>query len=335
MAKINNNNNKKKKHLLYSLFNPAYDGKGVPKKNFDPNAPRNITLFFKMFWRNISNLFTLNMYFVIGNFPVLIFMLGLSGNLNKLVNTASSLQYGAFYGIFNNMPLSPVSGALLGVYGIPAAKQILTPATYVMFALGALVLLTFGPVRVGVTYVLRNMVKGEPLFIWQDFRYAVKRNWKQGLLIGIIDLIASALFAFDFIFFLANAGSFTNNLLFAAIVMVCIYYAIMRFYIYIIVVTFDLKLIKILKNSLIFTLINFKRNIVAVLGIAFLVFINYYLFLVFMPLGVMFPFVLLFSTEVFMGIYAAWPKIDIMVDHGDSDKQSESGQSEPVFRDMG
>lgn len=63
---------KKKKHLLYSLFNPAYDGKGVPKTNFDPDAPRNLSLFFKMFWRNISNLFTLNMYMVLGNFPVLI-----------------------------------------------------------------------------------------------------------------------------------------------------------------------------------------------------------------------------------------------------------------------
>ncbi len=331
-------NKKKKKHFLYSLFNPAYDGKGVPKKNFDPDAPRNLFLFFKMFWRNISNLFTLNMIAVLGNFPVLIFMFGLSGNLNIEVQTASSLQYGAFYGVFHNMPLSPASGSLLGVYGIPAAKQILTPATYVMFALGALVLLTFGPVRAGVTVVLRNIVRGEPLFLWHDFTKAVKRNWKQALILGIIDLIASALFIFDIIFFLANAGSFSWNMMLAAMVVIFIYYTMMRFYMYPIIVTFDLKLIKVFKNSLILALLNFKRNIAAVLGIGALLFFNYYVFLLSMPLGIMVPFVILFAAEMFMGIYAAWPKIkETMIDPFDSGTPDEPAPppEEPVFRDMG
>lgn len=329
---------KKKRHLLYEIFNPHRDGKGVPKAGFNPNAPRNLPLFFRMFWRNISELFTLNMILVMGNFPVLIFLLGLSGNFNRLIPTASSLQYGAFYGIFNSLPRSPVTAALLGVYGIPATKQVLTTTTYILFALGVLVLFTFGPVRAGVSYVMRNIVRGEPMFLWQDFFYAVKRNWKQALVLGIIDLVAFAILAFDFLFFFVNTGTVATNLMFSVIVVICVYYVMMRFYIYVMLVTFDLKLIKVLKNALIFALLNFKRNLAAVLGIAVMLFFNYYLMLLFFPLGIMFPFVLLFSAEVFMGIYAAWPKIkELMIDPIEKDKPSEPEPEpeEPVFRDMG
>lgn len=336
MAKSNSTGKKpgkKKKVTLYSILNPDRDGKGVPKASFNPNAPRNLPLFFKMFWRNISNLFTLNMLLVLGNFPVLIFMLGLSGNFNRMVTSAAAVQYGAFYGLFKNMPLSPVSGALLGVYGIPTIKQVLTPVTYTLFALGGLVLFTFGPVRAGVTYVLRNIVRGEPLFLWKDFAYAIKRNWKQALVLGIIDVVSFLLLTFDLIFFLANTGTVLNNLLFSAIVVVYLYYVMMRFYVYIMIVTFDLKIIKVLKNALIFALVNIKRNIAAVIGIAAMLLFNYYLMLVFFPLGIMFPFIILFSGGAFMGIYAAWPKIkELMIDPLDEDKPAEP-KEEPIFQD--
>lgn len=339
MAKSKNtgkkNTQKKKKFTLFNLFHPDRDGKGVPKSSFDPNAPRNLPLFFKMFWRNISPLFTLNMLLVLGNFPVLIFMLGLSGNFNRMIPTAGALQYGAFYGLFKNMPLSPVSGALLGVYGIPTIKQVLTPVTYTLFALGALVLVTFGPVRAGVTYVMRNIVRGEPLFLWKDFTYAIKRNWKQALVLGIIDVLSFLLLSFDIIFFLANTGTIVTNLLFSAIVVVYLYYVMMRFYVYILIVTFDLKLIKVLKNALIFALVNIKRNLAAVVGIVCMVLFNYYLMLLFFPVGIMFPFVILFSGTAFMGTYAAWPKIkELMIEPLEQDKPAEPDDTEePIFSD--
>lgn len=326
---------KKKKFTLYNIFNPDRDGKGVPKSSYNPNAPRNLPLFFKMSWRNITNLFYLNILLIVGNFPVLIFLLGLSGNFNRTIPIASSPQYGVFYGLFKNMPLSPVSGALLGVYGIPRIKQIPTPITYVLLGMGALVLFTFGPIRAGTTYVMRNIVRGEPLFFWKDFTYAIKRNWKQAMALGIIDVLAFLLLTFDVIFFLADTGSFGTNMLFAAIVVIFLYYAMMRFYVYIMVVTFDLKIRKIIKNALIFALVNIKRNLAAIVGIIVLYLFTYFLMLVFFPLGIMVPFVILFSGSAFMGTYAAWPKIkELMIDPLEQDKPAvPEPEEEPIFRD--
>ena len=170
---------------------------------------------------------------------------------------------------------------------------------------------------------MRNIVRGEP-HTWKDFTYAIKRNWKQALVLGIIDVLSFLLLSFDIIFFLANTGTIVTNLLFSAIVVVYLYYVMMRFYVYILIVTFDLKLIKVLKNALIFALVNIKRNLAAVVGIVCMVLFNYYLMLLFFPVGIMFPFVILFSGTAFMGTYAAWPKIkELMIDPLEHDKPAE------------
>jgi hypothetical protein len=72
---------------------------------------------------------------------------------------------------------------------------------------------------------------------------------------------------------------------------------------------------KLFKNGLIFSLLGFKRNALAFLGIAFLVLINYFLMIVYMPLGVIMPFIFLFGAGSFTAAYAAYPKIkEIMID---------------------
>ena len=94
-------------------------------------------------------------------------------------------------------------------------------------------------------------------------------------------------------------------------------YFFMRMYIYILTVTFDLKIFKVIKNAFIFSFLGFKRNIVAAIGIALAVFINYLLML--LPqtfgLGLILPFVITIGVVMFMMAYAAWPKIkEIMID---------------------
>ena len=82
-----------------------------------------------------------------------------------------------------------MTAALYGIFGVQAEVGYPTTWTYIMYGLSALVLFTFGFVNVGTTYIIRNMIKGEPIFMWDDFWYAIKRNWKQGLIMGIIDVV--------------------------------------------------------------------------------------------------------------------------------------------------
>ena len=94
-----------------------------------------------------------------------------------------------------------------------------------------------------------------------------------------------------------------------------IIYCFVRTYAYLMIVTFDMKLVKILKNSLFFAVLGIKRNILAFFGAAFVIILDLLLTWVFMPLGLVLPFIILFGLVQFMSIYAAFPKIkEIMID---------------------
>jgi uncharacterized membrane protein YesL len=101
-------------------------------------------------------------------------------------------------------------------------------------------------------------------------------------------------------------------------------------------VTFKLSVFKILKNSLIFTLLGFKRNIVALFGIILTVIIEIlFLFgagVVLVPLGVAAPLCILFSTSAYMKVYASYFKIkEIMIDpYTNEELSGEDAPSEEI-----
>ena len=53
-----------------------------------------------------------------------------------------------------------------------------------------------------------------------------------------------------------------------------------------------------------------KRNILALLGIAFVMIANFMLAVVYPPMGIVVPMVLTIAVLMFISTYAAWPKID-------------------------
>jgi hypothetical protein len=81
-------------------------------------------------------------------------------------------------------------------------------------------------------------------------------------------------------------------------------------------VTFDLKIFKILKNSLIFALIGMKRNIIALLAIALVIVFEVMFLMVpaLQPIAVALPLMFLFSGAAYIKIYASYFKIkEIMI----------------------
>ncbi|MCL2517054.1 MAG: hypothetical protein FWF15_00695 [Oscillospiraceae bacterium] len=322
---------KKKFNLFNVFFNPNKDGKGVKKEDI---GPRNLLNFFKLYSRNMGRLMSINLLIVFGNFPVIFALLGISGYLNRYGIAPASQLFGPLQGVLINGGDSPAMAALYGVHGAQTQISIETTATYIMYALSALTIFTFGLVSVGTTYLARNIVKGEPLFVWQDFWYAIKKNLRQGLIFGVIDVILMFLMGYNIFFYYFNLGSFINNMLFYFSLIMAILYIMMRFYIYIIMITFNLSIFKVIKNSLIFAIIGFKRNFMAIVGISFLIFINYSLLLLYFPIGVIIPFVFLFGHGTFMAAYAAYQKIeDVMITpYIHEEKKPEI---EPIFKDMG
>ena len=84
-------------------------------------------------------------------------------------------------------------------------------------------------------------------------------------------------------------------------------------------VTFDMSLFKILKNSLIFTLLGLKRNITAFIGcLVFIILEVLFLFGsggILLPLAVAAPLAIMFSLMAYMKVYASYFKIkEIIID---------------------
>ena len=75
-----------------------------------------------------------------------------------------------------------------------------------------------------------------------------------------------------------------------------------------------MKITKILKNSLIFSILGIKRNILALLGIVLLIALHIFItiYLITGPFGfvIILPLVYIFATTAFMACYAAYPTID-------------------------
>ncbi|MBQ8577301.1 MAG: DUF624 domain-containing protein [Clostridia bacterium] len=325
--------NKKKTFNLYEMFQGGVDGKGVKKE--DKITDFNVINFFKLYIRNFGKIIQLNLLFLFGNFPILFYLFARSGNLSIKSLTSANILNNSFHGVMLGGNLTPVTAALNGVLGYRTINYVPTTATYVCMALTVLVIFTFGFVNVGSAYVMRNIVKGEPIFLLSDFFYAIRRNWKQALVFGILDCLFCVVIVYDVIFFYYNIGSFFNNVCFYMSLFLAFLYFVMRFYIYPMMVTFDLSIFKMIKNAFIFALLGIKRNLLAVVGMVLFVLLCYGLLLTYAPLGLLTPILLIFGTCAFMAIYAAYPKIKaVMIDPYYKEEEPED-DIEPVFRDMG
>ncbi len=306
--------NKKKK---FQLFDLGRDGKGISKKA--PLKESGLKRFFLTYKNNFGKLIYVNMYMVLGNFPLIFLIAVLSGYSKISAYLPLSDLFQNLCGTFMIEPTTPFQMSLYALEGLQDHVLIDTTISYVLYGLGALTLFTFGVVNVGTAYILRNIAKGEPIFIWADFWYAIKRNWKQALPFGIIDGLASALLLFNLYTTAVSVGNFLTSMMFWGTVVLMVLYYFMRPYVYIQMVTFDLSVFKMLKNSLIFALLGFKRNFMSLLGTLICVALEIMFFFalgsLLVPLGVAAPLAILFSTMAYMKVYAAYFKIkEIMID---------------------
>ena len=307
-------NEEKPKKKRFKLFDTQREGKGVSKE--EANLPPNLKKFFLLYRRDFSRLLSVNILMVLGNFPLLFLVVALSGVFNLEFSAHGAQAYTAFSGILAQEGFSAPLLALGGIVGAPTLGSAYTLPTYIFMGIGALTFFTFGFVNVGTTYLLRNMVMGEPVFIWSDFWYAIRRNLKQGFFYGIFDLLLIALIPTN-VLLLSQGDGFFNGLFFWLNLVIGLLYLMMRCYIYLQMITFDLSIRKILKNSLIFAFIGFKRLILAFLGNLVLILIVLGLAYsgAMLALAIVLPLTILLSNCAYMTTYAAYFKIkEIMID---------------------
>ena len=265
------------------------------KKEIDEHEDTtpNIRYYFKSLWRKFPKLLSINLIMLFLVLPIAVALIAYFLLMPRIFVFTETL-HPILSGINTIEGGSPIIASLLGVYGISVEVPTIAMggAAITTIVCLAFLMITFGWQNVGAAYITRELVRGRPVFTISDYFYAIKRNFRQGFFIGIIDFIICAILIYDFVQFYNMTGNFAYDLMFWCICGVGIIYIFIRFYIYLILINFDLKTLKIFKNALIFTALGFKRNILALLWIIAILAINVALILVFLPMNIIVPLIL-------------------------------------------
>ena len=301
---------KNEKNKKFKLFNFSRDGKGV--EEIEDRKPT-LKFFFKLLWRKFSQLLQLNLLMLFQVIPLLVILcvVYVYGSKTALVNDA---MYIPLYGI------SKISGTFSGIPFLDLVGNITESTVYftpVMIIVTICMLLflaiTYGWQNVGAAYVLRGLFRGDAVFVFSDFFYGIKKNFKQAFFLGLLDFLFTVVLIIDIMFFSGRSGGM-STVMYGVIFAMIILYITMRFYMYQLLVTFDLSNFKILKNSLIFTALGIKRNVMAFLGLILLFALQIGLIILALIYGLsvfmVLPFVYIMSIVGFIATYAAYPIID-------------------------
>lgn len=299
--------NKKNGKLLKRFAYQRFDKPDAVAEDTRPTVKR----YFKLLGRRFWQLITLNVMMLPMILPILLIVyLGIGFDKTPI---ASDAAFAPLYGMHLIQPTTE-STLLLDLFGAQIMIPVYSTWTYVLMGVCALFfLVTFGWQNVGATYVLRGMVRGDAVFPLQDYLYAVKRNRKQGFFLGLLDALLLGLLVFDYMFFYARLGTFWMDVMFFAICALAILYFFMRFYLYLMQVTFDLSIRKLFKNALIFTTLGIKRNLLGTLWIVIMTAFNIALIQLLMPavaIPLILPFLYYLAFTAFTSAYAAYPVIE-------------------------
>ena len=187
-----------------------------------------------------------------------------------------------------NMAHPEMSTTILGV----------TIAIYLFLMLGG------GPVAPGFIYVIRNFARREHAFVLSDFFEHIKKNFKQSIVVFLIDILVMVL-----LFFNINAVILSPEMFFGfqmpytvvMLVIVVLYFGA-RMYLYPLMVTFKASIGTLIKTSFMLCILKLPQNVFFVV----LSSVIFYLFqLIPFPLFAFFfvPLVMLSLVEIIRMVY--------------------------------
>ncbi len=233
------------------FFNYDKPGKGIEK---DAPKKKGIFLYLELLWRKLGKLILSNMLYFILSIPVML--------------------------VYHFLVFSTMSAAFPGNVGTGEFVQLSFITTIVLT-----VLYGSGPISCGYTFLMRSYAREEHVWLTSDFFQKCRENFKQSIIIFIIDLLV--------LFLVSNAAVFYGSLYrighqiglyMMTIILICaMLYTFMHYYIYQFTITFDIKLRDIFKNSLIMSIASLPMNLFLT---AFIVIASFMILINFTTVGI-------------------------------------------------
>lgn len=240
---------KQRRELIMGIFGGGYT---KPGKGVDKNAPKKkgFFLFFDIIIHKFTKFLGANCLYTMTSIlwiAALYFFAGIVlSNTNIVNNIAASIN-----AVESGIDPNEMYGSIMLMLQL-------------MFAAGVFIMWGSGPASAAYSYINRCFTRGEHAWIISDGLDKFKENFKQGMLVVIIDavvLVFGINAAHFYWTFYISTHSFIWMLLTYIMALVFIIYTMMHPYIYQIMVTFECKIGAIYKNAFLLTLGKLPLNL--------------------------------------------------------------------------
>lgn len=264
------------------LFDYGKEGPGVSK---DAPKKKGVFLFFELLGRKIGKFVQINILYFIASLPML----------------AVGFLLGTFFARY--------AGNIMGV-DLSQNPVILTMAS-LFFCVCFVVFIGSGPASAALANFNRCAIREEHTYVAADFCEFYRKNFKQSMIVSIINPIIAFALMFGMMFYGVQYLTTPNSVfwLVAMIIMgiVLAIFAGACFYIYQLMITFENTVFELYKNAVILSLMSLPQN---VLYIIIVMALSYFVFMSLTPIvSLIIAFLLWISVMRFLVEFGAARKI--------------------------
>lgn len=225
--------------------------------------------FFISGWNHLVRLMGVNVLFLLFNIPSLAIAFGFS--IVFMPGLVSAFNLNKFISITADAGTEVVSYQLLSLLMV-----------FFVISVTASLLICIGPFQTGFAQVYKDIRNGTSVSLFGSFKVGLKENWKKALVSMFIGIFLSAVFILAVSFYL-NMKTDLGIVIGTVFCVLYVAFILVQNFAYNLMVTTDLRLGQIYKNSLLFLLIRFGHCLA--LGIVVILFY------------ILIPFVLLMSAS--------------------------------------
>ncbi len=119
----------------------------------------------------------------------------------------------------------------------------------------------FGPVAAGSTYLYKSIIKGQPIFIWNDMWAHIKKFFIKGVIITVIDVAVLFITSIALQVYPQILSGFFQSVVVWIITIFLVLFLMMHFYIYQLLIEYNLSIVKLYRYSFIFSLLRLFPNL--------------------------------------------------------------------------
>ncbi len=314
-------------------------GKGITKKQVEFDKKLGFGFFFRLMKMRLGKFSASNLIFALCNIFIFVALFGLTGMLDGETSTAANPLYAQVSAVAKN-DNSPAITALYSVFCGSTSLRVISQASRILMYSILTLIITFGLSTIGLVYNMRNVCTGEYVDTWHDYFHAIKKNFRQGLLIGVLDAVIIFLLVYDVIAYGAQSEGIYLIFYFASIIISAIYY-VMRFYMYLQLVTCKMTTWKIIKNSFLLSILGIKRNVAGLVGAIVFAIAFVYAYILLTQFSIILLCMFAFSFLTYVGVYCAYPVVKRYVidpyydEHPDERPEDPWSTDDKVFVDRG